>query len=239
MLLRPTDGYGDRLQVYLLRRHLGMAFAAGMYAFPGGTVDPRDSDRAVAWAGPSPADWAQRLECDEAGARALVCAAVRETFEESGVLLAGATPDAVVDDTTGDDWERDRAALVDRSLGFADFLTRPRPGAADRPAGRLGALDHPGVRAPALRHPVLRGRAADRTAHPRRLGRGRHRRLDDCRRGHRGRRLGRHAHAAADLHHAPRAGRLHRSRRGPGGRCRAPRSSPSCPASRSSTGRAG
>ena len=39
--------------------------------------------------GPSPAEWAERLGCDEETARALVCAAVRETFEESGVLLAG------------------------------------------------------------------------------------------------------------------------------------------------------
>ncbi len=123
VLLRASAGYDDRLEVYLLRRHLGMAFAAGMYAFPGGTVDPRDSDRAVAWAGPSPADWAQRLDCDESEARALVCAAMRETFEESGVLLAGSTPDSVVADTTGEDWERDRAALVDRSLAFADFLS--------------------------------------------------------------------------------------------------------------------
>jgi 8-oxo-dGTP pyrophosphatase MutT (NUDIX family) len=123
VLLRETpSGHGDQLQVYLLRRHLGMAFAAGMYAFPGGTVDPRDSDRAIAWAGPSPAEWATRLACDVADARALVCAAVRETFEESGVLLAGATSDSVVEDTTAEDWERDRAALVDRSLAFADFL---------------------------------------------------------------------------------------------------------------------
>ncbi len=123
MLLRQGDGYDDRLQVYLLRRHLEMVFAAGMYAFPGGTVDRRDSDRAVAWAGPSPADWAQRLRCDDSTARALVCAAVRETFEESGVLLAGSTPASIVEDTTGDDWERDRTALVDRSLALADFLT--------------------------------------------------------------------------------------------------------------------
>ena len=101
-----------------------MAFAAGMYAFPGGTVDRRDFDHAVAWAGPSPHDWAARLTCDEAEARALVCAAVRETFEESGVLLAGPTEDTLVGDTTGDDWERDRAALVDRSLAFADFLSQ-------------------------------------------------------------------------------------------------------------------
>jgi len=53
-----------------------------------------------------------------------VCAAVRETFEESGVLLAGAGPDDVVADTTGDDWEADRAALVDHSLSFAAMLDR-------------------------------------------------------------------------------------------------------------------
>jgi 8-oxo-dGTP pyrophosphatase MutT (NUDIX family) len=122
VLLRPAPAAARGLQVYVLRRHLGMAFAAGMYAFPGGTVDPRDSDSAVAWAGPSPQAWAERLACGEAEARALVCAAVRETFEESGVLLAGTTPDTVVADTTGESWEQDRAALVDRSLGFADLL---------------------------------------------------------------------------------------------------------------------
>ena len=123
---RPPSAPGAdaAVEVYLLRRHLGMAFAGGMFAFPGGTVDPRDSDRAVAWAGPSVAEWAARLSCDEPTARALVCAAVRETFEESGVLLAGAGVGPVVGDTTGDDWEQDRAALVDRSLSFVDFLDR-------------------------------------------------------------------------------------------------------------------
>jgi 8-oxo-dGTP pyrophosphatase MutT (NUDIX family) len=113
-------------EVYLLRRHLEMAFAAGMYAFPGGSVDPRDFDTAIAWAGPTPAEWARRLDCDPAEARALVCAAMRETFEESGVLLAGTTAEAVVPDTTADDWEQDRAALVERRLSFTDFLRRRR-----------------------------------------------------------------------------------------------------------------
>ena len=57
-------------------------------------------------------------------ARALVCAAVRETFEESGVLLAGPHDDEVVADTTGDDWEADRVALESRDLALTDFLTR-------------------------------------------------------------------------------------------------------------------
>src|SRR4051812_18059416 len=101
-----------------------MAFAGGMCVFPGGGVDPRDFDHAVRWAGPDAGEWAQRLGTDEATARALVCAAVRETFEESGVLLAGESADRVVADTTGEDWERDRAALEARELALTDFLER-------------------------------------------------------------------------------------------------------------------
>ncbi|WP_327108321.1 NUDIX hydrolase [Nonomuraea glycinis] len=112
------------VQVYLLRRKATMAFAAGAYVFPGGSVDPRDTDQAVAWAGPSPAYWSRAFGASEAVARGLVCAAVRETFEESGVLLAGPGPDSVVADTTGDDWEADRLALIDRSLALADFLAK-------------------------------------------------------------------------------------------------------------------
>lgn len=110
--------------VYMLRRRTSMAFAGGAYAYPGGSVDPRDDDRHVDWAGPSLATWAERLGVAEAEAQAIVCAAVRETFEEAGVLLAGPTADSVVGDTTGDDWEADRVALVERELSFAEFLAR-------------------------------------------------------------------------------------------------------------------
>jgi 8-oxo-dGTP pyrophosphatase MutT (NUDIX family) len=121
VLLRPGSG-GPEL--YLLRRPVSMEFAGGMCVFPGGAVDPRDFDHTVAWAGPSPAEWAERLGTDEAKARALVCAAVRETFEESGVLLAGQSADSVVADTTGEDWEDDRIALEGRELAMTDFLDR-------------------------------------------------------------------------------------------------------------------
>jgi len=124
VLMRPgSDSSGGGPEVYLLRRQSSMAFAGGMCVFPGGGVDPRDFDHAVAWAGPSPDSWAQRLGVDERMARALVCAAVRETFEESGVLLAG-TAEAVVADTTGDDWEADRVALERRDLSLTEFLDR-------------------------------------------------------------------------------------------------------------------
>lgn len=112
-------------EVYLMRRQVSMDFAGGMCVFPGGGVDERDFDGSVAWAGPSPESWADRLGAeDEHVARALVCAAVRETFEESGVLLAGPSEDSVVADTTGEDWEADRVALESRELSMTEFLTR-------------------------------------------------------------------------------------------------------------------
>lgn len=119
----PAPG---ELEVYLLHRHVDMAFAAGMAVFPGGGVDPRDFDHAVDWVGPSPAQWAALMGVDVPLARALVCAAVRETFEESGVLFAGPTDGTIVEDTTGDDWEEDRRRLEARELSFTDFLQRRR-----------------------------------------------------------------------------------------------------------------
>ncbi len=121
VLMRPSAA---GTEVYLLRRQTSMAFAGGMCVFPGGGVDPRDFDAEVAWAGPPVSAWAAWLGADEALARALVCAAVRETFEESGVLLAGPSGDEVVADTTGDDWEADRVALEGRTLSMTDLLAR-------------------------------------------------------------------------------------------------------------------
>ncbi|MGZ4426804.1 MAG: NUDIX hydrolase [Nocardioidaceae bacterium] len=122
VLLRGGAGEPGSLEVYLLRRHVDMAFAAGMCVFPGGGVDKRDYDKEIGWVGPPSSEWAQLLGTGEAQARALVCAAVRETFEESGVLLAGPTADSVVEDTTGEDWEADRHRLEARELSFTDFL---------------------------------------------------------------------------------------------------------------------
>jgi 8-oxo-dGTP pyrophosphatase MutT (NUDIX family) len=139
MLLRPAahvaadagGGSGpaagaSSMEVYMLRRQPSMAFAPGAQVFPGGSVDARDADEEVAWAGPDAAAWGAIFAAPAGLARALVCAAVRETFEESGVLLAGESADSVVADTTSDDWERDRNALLDRSLSLAEMLARRR-----------------------------------------------------------------------------------------------------------------
>ena len=123
MLVRDTP---DGLSVFLMRRHSGMEFAPGTMVFPGGGVDERDLNAPLetegAWAGPPPSWWAERFGIETGLAEALVCAAARETFEESGVLFAGpaSDPDRIVGDASvyGDS----RRALADRTLSFADFL---------------------------------------------------------------------------------------------------------------------
>jgi 8-oxo-dGTP pyrophosphatase MutT (NUDIX family) len=129
MLLRPAAGGQPEagepgLQVYMLRRRSSMAFAAGAYVFPGGSVDPADADEGIPWAGPDAGEWGRRLDAPTELACILVCAAVRETFEESGVLLAGPDTGTVLA-TTGDaEWEADRRNLLAGTLSLAELLRR-------------------------------------------------------------------------------------------------------------------
>ncbi len=77
------------LHVLLLRRRAGSAFVGGMSVFPGGGVDPADAEPAVetCCAGQGDARASRRLGLSRGGLAYWV-AAVRETFEEAGVLLA-------------------------------------------------------------------------------------------------------------------------------------------------------
>jgi 8-oxo-dGTP pyrophosphatase MutT (NUDIX family) len=104
------------LQVFLQRRVTGMAFAGGMTVFPGGGVDASDRPDADRWTGPDPQWWGERLQMDADLAGALVHAAIRETFEECGVLLASPGPGlpAGVD--------RHRADVVARRRSFTEVL---------------------------------------------------------------------------------------------------------------------
>ncbi len=110
-------------EVFMMRRTASMAFAARQHVFPGGGVDPRDC-APERWAGPPLAEWARRLDVDEPTAAGLVCAAVRELFEECGVLLAGAPGEDVVADLDDDSWESDRLALLDRTTALTEVLAR-------------------------------------------------------------------------------------------------------------------
>jgi 8-oxo-dGTP pyrophosphatase MutT (NUDIX family) len=102
------------IETWMMRRVQAMAFAAGASVFPGGRVDPRDSDISVPWTGSDPDTFAARFGTDPDTARGLVTGALRELFEETGVLLADPLP-AV-------DLEQARAAVERRELSFAELL---------------------------------------------------------------------------------------------------------------------
>jgi 8-oxo-dGTP pyrophosphatase MutT (NUDIX family) len=112
------------LEVYLLRRVAAMSFAPGAYVYPGGSVDADDRDAEIGWAGATPAQWAATFGTDEPTALSLVCAAVRETFEESGVLLAGTGAGQVLPDVSGDEWEAERETLEARGQSLSQLLAR-------------------------------------------------------------------------------------------------------------------
>lgn len=116
------DG-AEGVEVYLIRRARQMAFAGGMTAYPGGGVDPRDSDAEFGWIGPDPGYWADAFSCDERRAKALVAAAVRETFEEAGILLA-TVGESRVSDTDNEEWETERLALLNREQSLSEMLNR-------------------------------------------------------------------------------------------------------------------
>lgn len=79
-----------QLEVLLLERHLDADFAGGALVFPGGKVDPSDRTLdAGRWTGRPLTAWTAVLGVDDqADALGLLVAAVRETFEEAGVLFA-------------------------------------------------------------------------------------------------------------------------------------------------------
>jgi 8-oxo-dGTP pyrophosphatase MutT (NUDIX family) len=120
MVLRQA---ADGVEVLMLRRTAAMKFAPGAYVFPGGSVDAADFSAEIGWQGPDPAEFGSRLGAPPELARALVCAAVRETFEESGVLLAG-PPDGTLAAPSGESWEADRVAMTSGTLTLAQLLSR-------------------------------------------------------------------------------------------------------------------
>ncbi len=111
-------------EVYLLRRVAAMAFAGGMTVFPGGSVDAADGTGEAPWAGSLPSSWPQRLGAENSLVRALVCAAVRETFEESGVLLAGPATGGVAPDVSGPQWEAQRRSLESGEQSLSQLLSQ-------------------------------------------------------------------------------------------------------------------
>ncbi len=115
MLLR--DGRHG-LEVCMLQRNLNSDFVGGAYVFPGGGVDPEDADvevTSVCLGRDDPS--ASRLVGAERGGLSFWVAAVRESFEEAGVLLAAHPDGNVVSFTDPEVARRFRAHRADVDTG--------------------------------------------------------------------------------------------------------------------------
>jgi len=114
MLLRdaPTG-----LEVFMLRRNDALEFSPGAHVFPGGAVDPADVAPAIAGVcrGRTDTDASVQLEVDSGGLGYWV-AAIRECFEEAGVLLARRA-----DGTTVSLPDPLRRAVIADELSLADL----------------------------------------------------------------------------------------------------------------------
>ena len=136
VLLRPSATPGPRSTCCAGRRR--WRSPAGMCVFPGGGVDPRDFDHSVAWAGPTPAEWAAPARRRRADWRGRWCAPPCARRSRSRGCCWPAPPTTVVADTTGDDWEADRVALEAPGAGVHRVPGPARAGAAHRPARASG-----------------------------------------------------------------------------------------------------
>jgi 8-oxo-dGTP pyrophosphatase MutT (NUDIX family) len=83
------DAGDTTMEVLMLRRNAQSVWVGGAHLFPGGAVDPEDAGEATAQvcAGRSDAEASRILGIERSG-RSFFVAAVRECFEEAGILLA-------------------------------------------------------------------------------------------------------------------------------------------------------
>ncbi|MDO4897777.1 MAG: NUDIX hydrolase [Rothia sp. (in: high G+C Gram-positive bacteria)] len=96
----------------------------GVVAFPGGPVVATDADP-VPWVGPAPTQWQGVLQDTDPGiTHAAVVAAIREAFEETGVLLAGANDMSTVELTDGLDQMEARQLIADGAKTMSEYLVK-------------------------------------------------------------------------------------------------------------------
>jgi glyoxylase-like metal-dependent hydrolase (beta-lactamase superfamily II)/8-oxo-dGTP pyrophosphatase MutT (NUDIX family) len=122
ILVRDTS---QGMETLMLQRSLQAAFIPGGYVFPGGAVDPEDSDPAFL-AHVSGVDDARACSLLglEHGGLAFWIAAVRECFEEAGVLLAYDAAGTIVEAGSTAAFERARAELENGNASFLDLCRR-------------------------------------------------------------------------------------------------------------------
>ncbi len=127
IVLMRDSGRGP--EILLLRRARNSGFVPGAYVFPGGRVDASDADEHTVQHldGLEAAAAAERLELPDGDPPALAyyLAAVREAFEETGILV-GTRLDGSAAPTAAADPDADamRVKLLDDDMSFAAVLDR-------------------------------------------------------------------------------------------------------------------
>lgn len=108
----------------LVRQRAESSAERSRLVLPGGAPEEEDAD-ACDWFGPSPKQWARRLDVSHVRvARQYVMAAVRTLFEETGLLLAGTGEDDVVPDPHTPLWSAGRSSLETGAEGLPSQLAR-------------------------------------------------------------------------------------------------------------------
>lgn len=120
MLVRDATDGEPGVEVFMLRRTGRASFAAGMYVFPGGRVDAVDGIDEIEpfCSGLDDAEASMQLSM-ESGGLAYWVAAIRECFEEAGILLAAKRDGSPL--TIGHD---DRHGVHDGTLSMLDLCKR-------------------------------------------------------------------------------------------------------------------
>jgi 8-oxo-dGTP pyrophosphatase MutT (NUDIX family) len=116
---------GQGLEVFLVRRHREIAFMGGAHVFPGGRVEERDCDERYRLVTDGVDRAASRMpDVDERLALGFHVAAVRETFEEAGLLLARDGSGASVPLGVEPDVAALRTQVDTGEIGLIDVLQR-------------------------------------------------------------------------------------------------------------------
>jgi 8-oxo-dGTP pyrophosphatase MutT (NUDIX family) len=107
-------------RILMGRRHRGHDFMPDKWVFPGGRVEPADARAPFATDLRPEVHAKLKMTAPDVRARALAMAAVRETFEEAGLLLARKAPPR---SATGP-WREFLAQGAQPNLGVLDFVAR-------------------------------------------------------------------------------------------------------------------